>query len=145
MRPDTSDTLCFLFFAPGQNREAVTESIGRDARVRENLDACCSVTGLTFHRSHEFEFGEKPRRRGEKSLLLLFSDVLSGCPQCHSSVNLFASTFRCCRMTIYPRNSIKLRIASCMFHVGGQLVLGEPVGAQCPAHGAGTIWMHKER
>ena len=57
----------FLFFALSPSREAVTESIGRDARVRENLDACCSVTGLTFHRSHEFEFGEKLRRRREKS------------------------------------------------------------------------------
>ena len=46
----------FLFFASSRSREAVTESIGRDARVRENLDVCCSVTGLTFHRSHEFEF-----------------------------------------------------------------------------------------
>ena len=61
----------FSFFAFGRSREAVTERIGRDARVRENLDTCCSVTRLTFHRSHEFEFGEKPRRRGEKSLLLL--------------------------------------------------------------------------
>ena len=36
MRRDTSDTLGFSFFAFSQNREAVTESIGRDARVREN-------------------------------------------------------------------------------------------------------------
>jgi len=56
-----------LFFAFGRSREAVTESIGRDARVRENLDVCCSVTGLTFHRSHEFEFGERLRRRREES------------------------------------------------------------------------------
>ena len=60
MRRDTSDTLgfsfsCIPFFALSQSREAVTEGIGRDTRVRESLDACCSVTGLTFHRSHEFE------------------------------------------------------------------------------------------
>ena len=47
----------FLFFAFGQSREAVTESIGRDARVRENLDGCCSVTGLTFRGSQELELG----------------------------------------------------------------------------------------
>ena len=47
----------FSFFAFSRSREAVTESIGRDARVRENLDECCSVTGLTFRGSQELELG----------------------------------------------------------------------------------------
>ena len=43
MRRDSPDTSGFYFFrvpffAFSQSREAVTESIGRDARVRENLD-----------------------------------------------------------------------------------------------------------
>ena len=46
----------FFFFALSQSREAVTERIGRDARVREDLDACCSVTRLTFRRSGEVGF-----------------------------------------------------------------------------------------
>ena len=58
----------FSFFASGRSREAVTESIGRDARVRENLDVCFSVTRLTFHGSQELEFGYPGK---VKSLLLL--------------------------------------------------------------------------
>ena len=58
----------FSFFAFSRSREAVTESIGRDARVRENLDGCCSVTRLTFRGSQELELGYP----GERDIVELF-------------------------------------------------------------------------